>query len=243
MLISKRKAGKTVATWMLLCGFSSLYMRAEECSAYLFPQDVRTVSFATVVQARTSFFRDDPGCPEGGEICRTKSYLVQGDRVFTAQTHGQYRCAAFFDGKHQTTGWIRQDSLAPVRWPIADDDWSGKWKRVQGNAEINIRKQGSKYIAEASATYAVSNDNVRTGEASGPLQIQMLNETTIASFGEPGSDRSQVCRVELRRSGSLLLAADGVTENSNSACGGMGVTLTGIYRRKSLGSHGTSQSR
>jgi hypothetical protein len=53
----------------------------------------------------------------------------------------------------------------------------------------------------------------------------------IASFGERGSDRTLVCRVQLRQYGPWLLADDGVSDNSNSACGGMGVTLNGIYRR------------
>ncbi|NUQ28989.1 MAG: hypothetical protein HOQ35_10810 [Acidobacteriaceae bacterium] len=154
------------------------------------------------------------------------SYLIQGNRVFAAHTQGNYRCIAFLNGKRQTTGWVRQEALIPIPLTAANTTWQGTWIRQAGDAEIVIRKQGSGLYATASATLAVSRDNVRTGGAKGKLDLQR----SVASFGEEG-DRATVCRVNVRLLDDVLLADDGATDDANSSCGGMGVSLNGIYRR------------
>jgi len=178
---------------------------------------------------------DDAVCTTLSASCKSKAYLVQNDVVLrTPLTRDGYACVAFFNGKRQTTGWVATSSLTSSPVPTAQGDWAGTWKRITGDSEITIRrtKSGS-YSAEALATYAVTRDNVRTGEAEGKLTITSNAEgIRIASFGEAGADRTMVCRVQLRQYGAWLLADDGVTDDSNSACGGMGVTLSGVYQRK-----------
>jgi hypothetical protein len=145
--------------------------------------------------------------------------------------HGQYNCVAFFHAEKQTTGWVESRSVTSSPEPPVSGDWNGTWKRLQGNATFTIRKQGAVYAAEALAVYAISKDNVRTGVAEGKLIFTSTpSGVRLATFGDPGADRTQVCRVQLRKFGPWLLVDDGVTEDANSACGGMGVTLNGIYR-------------
>jgi hypothetical protein len=86
----------------------------------------------------------------------------------------------------------------------------------------------------------MSKDNVRTGVAEGKLIFATTSSgVRLATFGDAGADRTQVCRVQLRQFGPWLLVDDGVTDNSNSACGGLGVTLNGIYRRLNVDSSGS----
>ena len=199
---------------------------AQSCQTYLFPYAVQDANLATIKTPREPILRDDEGCPGKAANCASHTYLIQSNRIFAAHTQGNYRCIAFFNGKRQTTGWVRQESLTPILITAANATWEGTWIRQAGDAEIVIRKQGSGLYATASATLAVSRDNVRTGEAEGKLNLQRSS----ASFGEEG-DRSAVCRVNVRLLDDVLLADDGATDDANSSCGGMGVSLNGIYRR------------
>lgn len=206
--------------------FTAATAHAQSCQAYLFPYVVGDVTLATVKTPREPILRDEEGCPGKGISCASYAYLVQGDRVMVAHAQSGYRCVAFFNGRRQTTGWVRQEALDPAAPAPANAAWIGNWARQSGKAQIVIRKQGSDLYATATATLAVSRDNVRTGGAEGRLTVQGSN----ASFGEAG-DRSTVCRVHARLLEDLLLADDGATDDSNSSCGGMGVSLNGIYRR------------
>ncbi len=97
----------------------------------------------------------------------------------------------------------------------------------KSEATITIRKKGDTLEAEATATLEVTTENVRTGAAGGTLNLH----NGIAIFGDSGPNRTTTCSIHLRLIGDTLLADDGATDDSNSACGGMGVTFNGIYRR------------
>jgi hypothetical protein len=214
---------------LLFCLTLSLVVagaHAQSCQTYLFPYTVQEASLATIKTTREPILRDEEGCPGNAANCASHSYLIQGNRVFAAHTQGNYRCIAFFNGKRQTTGWIRQEALTPIPPTTANTAWQGTWIRQAGDAEIVIRKRGGGLYATASATLALSRENVRTGGAEGKLDLQK----NTASFGEAG-DRSAVCRVNVRLLDDVLLADDGATDDANSSCGGMSVSLNGIYRR------------
>lgn len=218
---------------LLLLVTSCTYANAQACRSELFPTDVTSVSSAQVNVQKTSVL-DGDACTTLSESCKSKAYLLQNDTVLrTPLTRDGYSCIAFFNGKRQTTGWVKSESLTPSTVPATQGDWSGHWKRLIGGSDITIRrsKDGS-YSADALATYAVTSDNVRTGTAQGKLTISEASGMRIASFGDAGVDRTTVCRVQIREYGAWLLADDGATEDSNSACGGMGVTLSGIYQRQ-----------
>jgi hypothetical protein len=206
--------------------FTAVAAHAQSCQTHLFPYSVENVTLATVKTPREPILRDEEGCPGKGASCASYAYLVQGDHVLVAHGQSGYRCIAFFNGRRQTTGWVRQEGLTPTLPASATTTWLGAWTRRSGEAQIVIRKQGHELYATAMATLAVSRDNVRTGGAEGRLTVQGGN----ASFGEAG-DRSTACRVHVRLLGDLLLADDGATDDSNSSCGGLGVSLNGIYRR------------
>lgn len=207
---------------------------AEDCSAYAFPTDAAGLTVATVITPRASFFRDTPECPAAGASCKTAAYVVKGDLVFTGRTVGAYTCAAFVGSTKQVTGWMLNSSLVPAVWPGAFGDWNGEWLRVRGGgadrAHVVIRSSGKTITANFEATLTVNPDNVRSGAASGTLHFTPRGIETLATLSD-GDQANATCKVTLRRSRDFLIVSDGATPDGNSDCGGMGVTLSGIYRR------------
>lgn len=219
---------------LVLMVFLCTFAHAQQCSSYLFPLDVAAITSARVSGPRVAIL-DDNVCTVLTSSCTSKAYLLQNDVVLRAPlTRDGYTCIAFFNGKRQTTGWVESKKLTASPTPVVQGDWAGQWKRMSGDSVITIRRTSTgSYSADALATYAVTSDNVRTGAAEGTLKVTTTSEgIQIASFGDAGADRTMVCRVQLRQYGAWLLADDGATEDSNSACGGMGVTLNGIYQRQ-----------
>jgi hypothetical protein len=218
---------------LALSGFLYGQADAQSCSNYLFPKEVATVDSARIDLDRVAIVNSD-SCPDFSPSCQSKSYLVRNDVVFRSSlTQGTHTCVAFFNGKRQTTGWVETKSLVPSPTPVNQGSWAGHWKRITGDSVLIIRRsKDGGYQAEAVATYAVARDNVRTGAAEGKLVMRPSEGGgLIASFSDPGQDRTAVCHVDLRQFGPWLLVDDGATDDSNSACGGMGVTLNGIYRK------------
>lgn len=205
-------------------------LHAQECDAYLFPGDIAQVKQAIVSVEKAWFYSSEPPeCPTVGERCRKTAYLVQGNVVLTGQQVGIFVCAAFLKGERQTTGWLKAETLHSAPWTIATEDWPGTWVRMDGKSTIHVRTSKKGLYANAVATYAVSAENVRTGVAQGPIKITEAGGEKIATLFNDGDAQ---CRVTLRRSGALLLVDDGVREDTNSPCGGMGVTLSGVYRKR-----------
>ena len=220
--------------WLrILCVVSAMtassQLQAQECDAYLFPGDVTQVKQATVAAPKAWFYSSEaPDCPTAGERCRKNAFVVQGNAVFTGQPAGTFVCAAFLNGGRQTTAWLKAEALHSVPWTAATEDWAGTWVRVDGTSRIKVRKGKGGLYAEAVATHVVSAGNVRTGGAEGSIKIVGTGSKTIATFV---NDIDTQCRVSLRRNGALLLVDDGVREDTNSPCGGMSVTLSGVYRK------------
>jgi hypothetical protein len=220
-----------VTLGILLCLMKPAHAAAEACNTYLFPQSVTDVSLATVRVDRLPILRDADGCPTAGIKCEGKAYLVNGNQVVASGAHGDYRCAAFFNGQHQTTGWVATDGLTPAPASPSKDDWAGTWKRVQGNAVVSIRKRAGQYVASGFVTYTVRSGNVRTGTADGTLRVTSSPTGTVASFTQNAGDPTSECKVILKQLGPWLLVNDGATEGANSGCGGMGVTFNGMFQR------------
>ena len=214
-----------------LCLMALTHAAAQSCNAYLFPQSVSDVSVASVRADRLPVLRDDAGCPVAGSRCEGKAYLVSGNQVLVTAGQGGYQCAAYLNGKRQTTGWVARSALTPVPPPAPEGDWADTWKRVQGDAVLTIRRRAGQYMASGVATYAVQPDNVRTGTAEGTLRMSTSATGAVASFTQNAGDPTASCKVTLKQLGPWLLVNDGASDDANSGCGGMGVTFNGIYQR------------
>jgi len=216
-----------IVLWLM----TAAHAAATSCNAYLFPQSVTDVSLATVRVDRLPILHDADGCPAATSKCEGRAYLVSGNQVLVSGTEGTYRCIAYFNGRQQTTGWVANDTLTLSPSTVVEGAFADVWKRVQGDAVITIRKRAGQFIASGFATYAVRPGNVRTGTADGTLRVTSSPSGVVASFSQNAGDPTSECTVTMKQIGPWLLVNDGATEDTNSGCGGMGVTFNGIYRR------------
>jgi hypothetical protein len=217
---------RLLAAGMLLFAAASANATTPSCEPTLFPQDLSAVASAEVNIDRLPLLRDSESCSRPQGLCPTKSYLVRGDRLIAAQRLDGFRCVAFAGSRGQTTGWVRDDALKPVDVDAATD-WAGTWVRKIGHSTLTITASGSQYLIVAEATaQAADPDNVRTGGLEGPLRV------TGAQASVTTTDADGTCALHLRKLGSLIVANDGASDDANSSCGGMGVTMNGVYARQ-----------
>jgi len=193
--------------------------------------DKRIVAVAKVTaQPRVNFVKspyDDDftaeGCPAATKACRMKSYLVTGDLVLVGKTQGDFTCISYKSPQSKkqiwTTAWLPSAALTPVA-PMASpkkSDWIGTW--CHPGCSIDIESgQGDKLHIEGVMLVQAARE-VRNGT----FEADVAPESDTIAFGDGYDDG---CRVRMQRVGSWLLVQD------NRACGGYGVTFTGLYRRK-----------
>lgn len=176
---------------------------------------------------------DDKSCPAATQTCERKAYLRPGDVVMTGRAFGAFTCVSYVNAKQkETTGWIATSALEP-RLPLSApkmSDWLGKWHSrrdtMQGDIEITRGKRGSLDV-RGEATYAVTRDNVRTGDfAIDDLAPNVATHAFVAGGEKPFEKAGEGdCAVRMSRIDQFLLVED------NGYCGGMAVTFTGLYQR------------
>jgi len=197
---------------------------AASCEPTLFPQ-TPGVTFATVTVQKLPLFRDPEACSRSVGLCPGKAYLLKGDRVIAAQTQDSFRCVAFVGPSRQTTGWVRATDLSPTTVAVSGG-WKGAWTRLVGDARLDISGPRDAYVASFEASgRGADPGNVRTGGAQGRLTVTG-DRARLTDRGNPA------CRVDLMALGPYLIAHDGASDEANSACGGMGISLSGVYVRQ-----------
>lgn len=176
------------------------------------------------------------GCPGPAESCCEKAYLVAGNTVLTGRAQGAFVCATYVGAKGATrSGWLPRAALAEAP-PAAPglDDWAGTWN---GGPEhrIRIARKGAGLALSGDATYgALDPDRVKRGAVNiGSFAVEARPEGAALAFtdGEKGvvprysPDDYTACSLRMRLLPPFLLV------ESNSACGGVNVSFTGLYRR------------
>jgi hypothetical protein len=166
-------------------------------------------------------------CPAATKACRKNSYLVTGDLVLTGPTRGEFACVLYHSAvsnkRSWATSWLPGAALtpvAPMQSPKATD-WVGTWrqgKRHVGGGLVGIRLNGGGRLhVDAGILVPTARDF-----HNGAFQGEATPKGNTLSFGDAYDDG---CRVRMQRIGPWLLIED------NGACGGAGVTFTGLYRR------------
>lgn len=180
-------------------------------------------------------------CPADTDACKRKGFLVSGDDVLIGPAFGPFFCVGYIapnarkvKGKFpETTGFVLAkdiERLPPLQTKTAD--WLGTWSRA-AEAEITIMQvAGGKLRFKGEASLGALDEErakrgaVRTGEFEGEAAPQWgavgigpKGFTAEKSFGKTQDE----CKVKLRQLGRYLAVED------NGACGGMGVTFSGIY--------------
>lgn len=190
---------------------------------------------------RTAFLADGlarDGCPEAGEACRERAYLVAGDVVILSGRRGPHVCATYSGARDGTdrTGWLPAQSLAeePTDAP-ALASWFGTWTRAEARIRLEPATTPGTVAVRGDATWGADDPErmrrggVHTGEIEGTATP--ADGAARFAMGEDASVPVETadafaCKVWLRRLGPWLLVDD------NLACGGANVTFRGVYRRR-----------
>lgn len=198
------------------------------CRNGLFPEDSKEFKIGTVKaiaskSKRTYFFNDyETACPTS-EACRTKSYIIPGDRVIVSRVYKGFACSWYF-GKtgSETTGWIKASDL-DIATPIAKTPiraWLGNWGYGDNSITLTENKLPQTLNVSGEAFWKGLGDNIHFGELDG-LAAPKGN---VLKFGEADTDE-YACKATMHLVGGYLIVAD------NRYCGGANVTFTGVYRK------------
>jgi len=196
------------------------------CRAGLYTAKPGNMEIASVkVQAgeKLYFMKDHDACPEKGDSCKEKAYILKGDEVLVSKHMGKWACAWFHGAKSATVGWLEADKL--VSKPISQgklDDWSGDWNFYKSGF-LKFRKDGAALTVEGQAYWRGLNDNVHTGDISARITPQITAKNNMAQLKD--GDDQYSCMVNFRLLGDYLVVAD------NKNCGGANVSFDGVYRK------------
>ena len=171
-------------------------------------------------------------CPAATDACRKKSYLVTGDLVLTGATRGEFTCISYHSPlstkRIWVTGWLPSAALTPVAPMQAPktSDWIGTWRQGQhyvGGGLVEIKQEGGgKLHIDAGILVPTARDF-----HNGAFEAHVITpQGDTMAFEDEGSNYGSGCRVRMHRIGPWLLIED------DGGCGGVGVTFTGLYRRK-----------
>jgi hypothetical protein len=207
-----------------------------DCTGIDFDRDKPIVVSKVDAKAPKAFYVksawEDAACPAETSACQRKAYLVPGDLVLTGRQNGLFTCIAYQSPRDRkqvwTNGWIRSERLTPVAPSPARRlaDWAGTWAHAGGEITIEAGKNG-KLTIEGEQVYPAA-QNVHTGT----LSAEVVPAGDILAFADDGKvpfeqAKQAECQVRMQRFGNFLVVED------NGGCGGVMVTFTGFYRRKS----------
>jgi hypothetical protein len=192
------------------------------CRNGMFGEENDRFALARVVPAgRTYFFEDMDGCPDLTARCRTKTYVLGGQRLVTGRTHGAFVCAYFPNNVGGSAGWIESARLRtlPVREHRAAKDWVGEWADGDNPTVTFSMKKGRLHAKGIALWFGYppgsrKPNNVHTGEVDEPVVF----EANRASAPE--------CGIVFHHLGDILVAADPTRD-----CDGLNVAFTGVYQR------------
>jgi hypothetical protein len=180
--------------------------------------------------------RDDRGkasiCPAASGSCREASYLVPGDVVLVGRTQGGFTCVSYqlpkAKGSIWVNGWLPRVALSPLapQASPATSDWLGTWTHPHGTIEIRQGGLGGRLHIEGLMLEPTAHDF-----HNGVIDAQTNPKDGTIAFLDDGwmpfeTKCDSGCRVRMQRVGTWLVVQD------NGDCGGVGVTFTGLYRRK-----------
>lgn len=193
------------------------------CRNGLFAESNPALGLAVIKgKARASFYGDMDGCPQAGERCRLRSYLLGGDRVVTGRSTGGWTCVFYPGGGGGTAGWMESARLAavPVNPQPAITAWLGDWQS-DGARFVSLTRKGAGLAIKGIAFWPTRNPDPRE-RPGGPN----IGEIDGAARPKGNSLFEEGCSVRFVLLGDWLVASDPTRD-----CDGMNVTFSGVYKR------------
>lgn len=172
---------------------------------------------------RTYFYNDDSEkCPVSAS-CRSTSYVVPGDTVFTNRTRGEHVCS-WFSGANgiAKVGWLRTSDIdfPNMIHDASERVWLGEWRYGTNSISFAKTKIERNLSVKGSALWKGLGDNVHIGE----LDANAAYKDGVLEYSDGTSEFD--CRATMRLAiEQYLIVAD------NGNCGGANVTFSGIYRK------------
>jgi hypothetical protein len=190
------------------------------------------------------------GCPEAGERCRKRGYVLPGEEVLAEDAGGGFVCAWYIDGKRRlSSGALPAARLAPTKAeapaPGSLAGWAGAWRmagvgRADDLTEVEIAivvdQARLKALGEGQFPYTNGRGELTAsegwfgGDNSGDAgqtaaMVAQHGAAAVPKDGLATFTDDDGCRVEARRVGALLVVED------NGYCGGIHASFSGIYWR------------
>lgn len=194
------------------------------CRGGFFTRETDSFQIGTVTSAKAFFYGDDRDTCPGGPNCRLKSYLVKGDQVVISRTMNGFGCGWFTPKKgFETVSWMRLEDLkmtAPSMTPPLRA-WIGEWRYSDNSISFSDNKLRGSLNVTGNAMWKGLGDNVHVGELDG----RYAPEGNLINYSD-GEDIYD-CKVSMRLVGPFLIV------NDNTQCGGVNVSFSGVYRRRS----------
>ena len=192
------------------------------CRNGAFPRDSEAYRIANVKAAngeRVYFFDDDRNCPND-QNCRRKAYLIDKDEVLISRIYGNYACAWYQPRKgSEVVGWLPKANLEFRAAEVADfASWLGEWTFYDNALKISRGEKHGSLKVSGNALWKGLGDNVHVGEVD---STGIPDENGFMRFTDGD------CEVKFRLISRYLIVAD------NLQCGGMNVSFSGVYRKKS----------
>jgi hypothetical protein len=178
---------------------------------------------------RTYFLTDSlavEGCPEKGEKCHSRAYVIPGDELLILKTMPGYICAVFPKKTDGAAGWVAEDQVSlisekAITKPLLEV-WSGRWSYWDN--EINLNIEGNDLKGSGNAYWPGKETKpYNIGEFTGTTKPNANHATFSTDYDYGGSEGP--CTVNMTLVGDYLVVSD------NSGCGGNNVRFDGIYKR------------
>lgn len=195
------------------------------CRNGFFPRESQEYSLGKIKAKkgeRIYFYGDDENCPNG-KNCRQKSYLIAGNEVIVSRKFGNWACGWYQPKKgSETVGWISLKNLEFTPMVQGVESYAGKWTFYDNDIEIKKTKDPKVFDITGMAFWKGMGDNINTGELDGKA---VWNQQNLVYGAEDKSEYA--CKVRIDLVWKYLIVSD------NFNCGGLNVTFSGVYLKKS----------
>jgi hypothetical protein len=150
--------------------------------------------------------------------------LAPGDPILVWKVEGDWTCGYHEDRHGAAPVWVRSKDIRPLHFDPSPplDAWLGTWEGGEGHIWIQKSKAPGRLELDGVAQWHGLGDVVHLGNFAGEVSPNGNHVHFVESFA--GS-----CTVDLTLIGKYLVVDD------NSACGGMNVRFSGLWKR--VGQH------